>query len=543
VGGNLAYLQESAFNDNGFRGRLVFDGSQLGHTLTPDFAEGSLIDLLAGLPAPGTTAIARGDTQRYLRQHRVSAFVGDRHRWGNRLSLSMGLRYDYFSVPTEARGRLSNFLPDAGLVTVGSPQLPSLYQPRRLDFAPRLGLALQVSSSRTLEAGYGFYFSAAPFEQYLDNSANPNTVLAGPMFNPIGSGAIFTITPAAPIPFGPGVPIFGSAAPQPPFDLFAVSTSLHDPRSQNYYLNIVQKLGQAADLRLGYFGTAARRLPVVLDVNAPLPGAAGVTNEQARRPYVRRFPTYKVIDTVSDISYSNYNSFQISLETLGSHGLTAKASYTWSKWLDLNSSGSGTRSGYPQNPRDPGADYGLSDYDTPQRLTLTFSYVVPTPGWLHKGWWLGLMRNWEMNGIATLQSGKPFNVTLPSDNSGTGEFADRPYLIGDPFLPFNPTGPYLNPAAFSRPPEGSYGNLGRNVFRSPGLSNIDYSMVRLFNLDSARSIRVRAEFFNLINHPNFSDPSATFGSGFRLTSTPDNTNPYFGAGGPRNIQLVAELLF
>jgi hypothetical protein len=89
-----------------------------------------------------------------------------------------------------------------------------------------------------------------------------------------------------------------------------------------------------------------------------------------------------------------------------------------------------------------------------------------------------LLANWQLNGITTLQTGGPLNITLPFDNSGTGEFRDRPNLVGHAHVAFNPTGPYLNPAAFAQPEPGTYGSLGRNVFHGPGLNNFDMWFVK-----------------------------------------------------------------
>ena len=178
------------------RGRLVFDGSQLGDQLSGDFAIASLVDLLAGLPAPGvTTTIARGDSQRYLRQHRWAAYIEDGWQLRPALKVTLGLRHDQFSVPSEKQGRLSNFVPGAGLVQVGAVGLEHEYQPNLGNFAPRAAFSLGLGGFRTLSGGWGMYFNARPFDELMDNSNNANSILAGPVFNPIGSSAIFTITP------------------------------------------------------------------------------------------------------------------------------------------------------------------------------------------------------------------------------------------------------------------------------------------------------------------------------------------------------------
>jgi hypothetical protein len=540
-GGSITLLQENAFTDTGMRGRLVFDGSQLGDQLSGDFAISSLVDLLAGLPAPGVTTIARGDSQRYLRQHRWAAFVEDAWQLRPALKVTVGLRHDQFSVPTEKQRRLSNFLPDAGLVPVGGVGLEHEYQPNLSDVAPRAAFSLGLGGFRTLSGGWGMYFDAQAFDELMDNSNNSNSILAGPVFNPVGSSAIFTITPPAPVSFGPGVQIFGPAAAQPPFDVFAVSTHFPDPRYQNFNLAFEQRLGTQQSLRIAYYGTRGTDLPVVIDVNPPTPGSSDPVSEQARRPFAAAFPQFRVINTLSDIAYSSYDSLQVSAQRSAAN-VTFRASYTFSKSLDEASGAGGFYHGPVEDSRNLRRDYGRSDFDIRHRFTITYAWRIPTPTdlpvWLHV-----LASNWQLNGITTLQSGGPLNITLPFDNSGTSEFRDRPNLIGNAHVTFNPLGPYLNPAAFAQPLPGTYGNLGRNAFSGPGLNECDMSFVKSQQISGDRWLRLRAEFFNIWNHPNFANPSTTFGSGFHLTSTPDSFNPYFGNGSPRNVQLVAELEF
>jgi len=361
------------------------------------------------------------------------------------------------------------------------------------------------------------------------------------VFNPVGSSAIFTITPPAPVPFGPGIQIFGPATPQPPFDVFAVSTHFPDPRYQNFDLALEQRLGAQQSLRIAYYGTRGTDLPVVIDVNQPAPGGSDPVSELARRPFATAFPQFRVINTLSDIAHSNYNSLQVSGQRSATN-VTFRVSYTFSKSLDVASGAGGFYRGPPEDSRNLSREYGRSDFDIRHRFTITYAWRIPAPtdvpGWVH-----ALASNWQLNGITTLQSGGPINITLPFDNSGTGEFRDRPNLVGNAQVPFNPLGPYLNPAAFAQPQPGTYGNLGRNAFSGPGLNEFDISFVKSQQISRDRWLRLRAEFFNVWNHPNFANPSTTFGSGFRLTSTPDSFNPYFGNGSPRNLQLVAELEF
>jgi hypothetical protein len=297
-----------------------------------------------------------------------------------------------------------------------------------------------------------------------------------PIFNPIGSSAIFTITPPAPVPLGPGIQIFGPAAAQPPFDVFAVSTHFPDPRYQNFDLAFEQGLGRQQSLRIAYYGTRGDNLPAVIDINQPTPGSSDPMSEQARRPFAAAFPQFRAVNTLSDIAYSNYNSLQVSAQRSAAN-VTFRASYTFSKSLDDVSGAGGFYHGPPEDSRNLRRDYGRSDFDIGHRLIITYAWRVPAPtdllAWLH-----AVTSNWQVNGITTLQSGGPLNITLPFDNSGTGEFRDRPNLIGNARTAFDPLGPYLNPAAFAQPLSGTYGNLGRNTFSGPGLNDFDMSFVK-----------------------------------------------------------------
>ncbi|TAN21294.1 MAG: hypothetical protein EPN33_11750 [Acidobacteria bacterium] len=540
-GGEYTAIQENAFVDNGFRGLLVFNGSQLGDTLSQNFGTASLVDLLAGLPAPGATAIARGNGQRYMRQKRWGAFAQDQWQLSRAVQVTAGVRYDRFGVPYVTEGHLSNFLPSAGLVPVGASGLATLYQPNAWDFSPRAAVAVHGRGGRIWRAGWGLYFDPAALDQYMQDSTS-NSLVAGPVYNPIGSSAIFSVTPAAPIPFGPGVAIFGGAVAQPPFDVFGVEQNFPDPRVQVYHVALEQAVGTGNSLTVAYYGSRGTRLPVVLDANQPTPGAAGTAEEQARRPFAATYPDFRVINILTAAAHSNYNSLQVSSRLNGFAGVHVQVSYTWAKSLDDSSGAGGYSGGLPQDSHNLGLDYGPSNFDQRQHLSLTYAYLLPAftagPGALRT-----VLSGWQVNGITTFGSGSPFTVMLASDNSGTGEFRDRPKLVGDPKAPFNPTGSYLNPAAFALPAPGTYGDLGRNTFYGPGRNNFDLSLVKTTAFAGDRTLRLRAELFNAFNHPNFASPSTIFGSGYRLTSTPDVFNPYFGDGGPRAIQLVAEILF
>jgi hypothetical protein len=225
------------------------------------------------------------------------------------------------------------------------------------------------------------------------------------------------------------------------------------------------------------------------------------------------------------------------------------ASYTWSKSID-DASNFFTSAGDPNFPQDSfntRAERGRSNFDVRHRLSVSYSYDLPfgkDRAFLsHNGWLTTVLSGWETYGIVTLQSGRPFTVALLSDidNSGTGRSGlgfganDRPNIVGNPALQ-NPTPEqWFNTAAFAFPPRGTFGNAGRNILDGPGYQNVNASLVKNTALSERFNLQLRAELFNLFNHPNFNLPdnflgSPTFG---RITSARE----------PRRIQFGVKVLF
>jgi hypothetical protein len=202
------------------------------------------------------------------------------------------------------------------------------------------------------------------------------------------------------------------------------------------------------------------------------------------------------------------------------------------------------------------------------------SYTVPN-------WWKSWPRigdGWQLNGIVTLRTGSPFHVNLFDDYNGTGEFFPRPDIVGDPFAGTESPHNFLNLSAFKVPctldPSGDgsaasciagtqhFGTLGRNALKGPGYRNFDFSVFKTTPITERVKLQIRAEVFNVLNHPNFSspllpgfsadasfngiDPATGRGVGFLpITVTPDVGigNPFLGGGGSRNVQLAFKLIF
>ncbi len=254
----------------GSRGLFTFDGSQLGSTLTADGGLAGLIDLIAGLPAGnGLTNITRTNNDRAnISQNVISGFAMDNYKLNSQLTLILGLRYDFFTTVHEDQGRFSAFDPTQGLVQAS--QLPggTIYDAPKNNFGPRIAVAwappFQVIPSRQtiVRAGFGVYYDTIPLNNFEE----------GLTTNPIGTTGGVTITPNTPIPFGVGVPIFGTGAPEPPFNIASIQHNLKTPNTQIWTLNIQQELSRQFMFQIGYVGSHSIHQLQLLDINQPTPG-------------------------------------------------------------------------------------------------------------------------------------------------------------------------------------------------------------------------------------------------------------------------------
>jgi hypothetical protein len=523
------------FNDNRFRGILAFNGTQLGSSLTTDGGLAGLIDLLAGLPAPGNSFINRGSTRWDITQNIISLYGMDTFRVNSRFTVTPGLRWIFQGVPDETRGRFANFLPNLGLVTQS--QLPGrrIYENVWTNFEPRLGLSYLLSPAagrRTVvRAGYGIYHDTAgirPLEALTQN--------------PIGSTGVFSSTPSAPIPFGPGVPIFGVGIPKPPFNVNAIAPHLKPQNMQEWNLNIEQELDPRFVLQVGYVGNKGTHMWQFVDVNQPTPGAA--TGNQARRPYNTLYPNLRQILTISSIGDSAYHALQTSLRSKGFHGLTSQISYTWSHSIntgDATSDLGGTTGFQLIDSRSLARNRSDSMFDQRQALIISYVYELPFQNWTGRRG--RLTDGWQFSGSMTFRDGLATPVFDTTNPSGTSENRDRPdcsgpivYQLTDLTKPYVVSG--LVPAA-----KGTFGNCPRNPIRAPGINDFDLSLTKNTTLREGMTLQFRVDFFNAFNHPNFSQPSPDLST--RITATVDDGafDSHFGVGAPRNIQLNAKIIW
>ena len=545
----------NSFQDTHFRGSLDFD---------------SLADFLSGTVTDGGTE-SQGDTHRVAHQNNYGFYFQDNFRLTRRLTLNYGLRWDYFGVIHELHNRFSAFDPaGAGsLVQVGSSGLPELYPKDLNNFSPRASFAYDLTGNgkTVLRAGAGLYYDAFSQDFFLGQFPYNCGFCPGPAYNAIGPSLILIsslpTSPSPPVVIQSGVPVFAPASFATDNEVFSVDQRLRTPYVYEYNLNVQRQLAGPVAVQVGYVGSSGRKLFRYLDINQVNPSTGSV-------PY----PAFGYINQFQSSSSSSYNSLQAVLTMKSWHGLTSTLNYTWSHSIDNASDGYDfvPQASQPDNSFRPDRERANSNFDVRNRLSWNYHYEVPTLG----SWTPKLTKGWSLDGVLTLASGAPYNPTyyFEGDFNGSGEGFGRLDLVGNPYLGTSTPGNILNLQAFTVPCTWDavagacvagtqhFGNVGRNAFTGPPYRNFDFSIAKSTPLSERVSMQVRADFFNIFNHPNFSNPElpcycvdALNGSNpdagghpqgnLAITATPDvgSGNPFLGGGGPRDIQLAVRFSF
>jgi len=314
----------------------------------------------------------------------------------------------------------------------------------------------------------------------------------------------------------------------------SIDQNLRTAYVQQWNLGIERELHPDLVLELGYIGSKGSKLRRNSNPNQAVLGAGTVNS---RRP----FPALGNIALLDSSASSIYHSMQLRLEKRFGSGLSFLSSYTWGKSIDDDSgtSGGGSARG-AQDSYNLKDERGLSTFDSRHRLTFSYVYQLPVGAGRHFGAnWPALPRyvagGWELSGIVTLMSGRPFTPVISRDNSLTGNILDRPDLVGTAELDRKDPALWFNTSAFVIPPAGRFGNAGRNILTGPGTNTVDFSLLRNHRFKEAHNVQFRAELFNVFNHPNFALPNRTADSA--------QFGKIFGAGPARLIQFGLRYMF
>jgi hypothetical protein len=571
----------NSFIDSGHRGTLNFN---------------NLSDFLSGTIDGGSSA--QGAGTRYTYQNGSGAYIQDSWRLAKHITANYGLRWDYYGVVGEQNHQFSLFDPynpttPRQVGVNGGPK--TLYPKDFKNFAPRISLVDDVlgNGKMVVRTGVGIFYDGASQDFFVGNQPwNTYAAQAGPAFNSIG----FSFSPTATI--RSGVPVFDSST-YSPNSVFTVAQNLTTPTYLSYNLNIESQITPKVAVQIGYVGSEGHHLFRFRDLNQ-VDIVSGTTQSCGNGTSIsygyQCFPALYYVNQVETTANSFYNSLQASLKIQNWHGVTSTLNYTWAHSIDSASDGLDfvPNAAQPDNSFNPHGERASSNFDVRQRLQWFWTYNLPkfeTAKWLTNGW--------AVDGMFNFATGQPYTVTLFEGNwNGSGEYFSRPDIVSNPQVahsvnPANHGINLLNAAAFAAPcfidSDGNCssvhpGSEGRNAFNSTNYTNFDFSLTKLSHLNEKVTMQLRADIFNIFNHPNFGNPLLpnfsvdTFGGGYhtptqgnftnrvlggvdptllgsngkvngpqyiQTTATPDvaNGNPYLGGGGPRTMQLAVRFSF
>lgn len=514
----IRHLSRGQFQSSG---QFSFDGS---------FTGNAMADYLIGRPNNLFMQSPLEDASRTGNYH---FFVQDDFKLNRKLTLNIGLRYElntpyvqvhdwtstirpYVGCTTDCAHSVKFPTAPPGLVYPGDPGVPrGLIPTDKNNFAPRVGFAWDpTGKGRTAVRGaYAVFYDytgaiiSATVNQTLPYVL-PISLPSPPSFSNPWQGR----TDPFPYKTDPANPVFVY-----PTQAYSVSNDFRDGYIQQFNLNLQHQFGQDWVVQAGYYGRLGRKLSSNHEGNPALYGpGATAANVQARRIFLPQY--YSSIGLITSDTNSNYNGLQASAEKKFSHGYTLQVAYTLSKAIDERSGFSvdGASGANPFNYRK--GERGLSDFD--QRHILAVNGVWDLPFLKNKGFVTTVLGGWQLSGTSRVASGLPFSVISGTDfalaGTGRGSTNQRPNVTGNPNLdtgrPRNDqVFAYFNTSVFVRPPEGQFGNSGRNIIVGPGFRQTDLAVNKKFQFPRERLGRIefRSEIYNLFNNVNFNNPNNT----------------------------------
>jgi hypothetical protein len=466
-----------------------------------------------------------------VRQRKTQYFgyVQDEWKVTSNLTVTAGIRYNFFNA---LHAIDNNDVPfDFGTCGGYCPRTDSFFHPRYNDVDPRIGIAWSRGDT-VLRAGGGIYHTDGQEDD--QNLPISNTVQRYSFSNTVFPALAYPLTPFLQYAEAGGL---GVVSPR----------DLDRNRKDDYVVawtaGIQRKLPFDILGTLSYLGNKGTDVLTTTYVNLldPHTGLA---------PY----PAFGPVSWRGDVGNSTFHALQFNARRRFRNGLLFLMNYMWSHSINDGSIGGG-ESNTPQNSFCRSCDKASSDDDVRQLFTLSAVYQLPFgPGrlYLGSGGVMGsLFGGWTLSAIGTAQTGLPFNVTVDRSNGSVpGGYAisgaERPnYVYGVPLTPAGGSNPaeWVNPAAFSIPASGTFGNLGRNAFRAPGLKELELALAKEVSLTERLKIRFRADAFNVSNRAQYGAPNADLSQKNFGQITATIGNYAVGRGTPREFQVSATLSF
>lgn len=498
---------------------------------------------LAGeLGTSGGNGVGVGKSEQFIkataREWQYGVFVGDRYRVTNKLTATLGLRYEYYPLMTRNGAfkfdRLDFTTGNVLLGGIGSnPDHLGVTTSKKL-FAPRIGLAYEVNNNTVVRTGFGITVDPLPLARPL-RGFYPLTVGSNfeglNSFRPVASLSPIIALPGGAIPVGiPSVCCPDISTGVIPLPAQALERSVGPGELKRGYieswnLTVERKLPGNFLVSAAYVGTQTVHQFADINVNASLPGTG-----QAGQPFNKPQFGNRTAETDLWQGYlsANYHALQVALNRQFSKGLLVKGAYTYSKAIDYTDD-----DGWASlNWNDPNAfrrNRARAGFDTPHIFQLAYVYELPVGK--GKSWASGggvatnILSDWQVSGIFSAVHGQPFSLTASGASLNAVGQRQTPNQVGSvKKLGGVGTGqPFYDPTAFAAVSAPAvYGNVGRNTLYGPGAVNMDFSLFRTFNVTERFALQFRADAANLFNTPHFINPGSgttTFADSNFLTIT------------------------
>jgi Carboxypeptidase regulatory-like domain len=534
------------------RGTFQFTGRYTGNPLG---------DFLLGAPNQGQVGVA-GRGALLGRTNWFHSYVEDSWQVLPSLKLDIGLRYEYnqnvtdvnnnmavvdtlvpggrFVIASDAQGHISPgaaaLLPLIPIPVFSSSQAGwdrTLLQARPVRLAPRVGIAWSLPDKRTvIRSSFGIYTNQAAYSIVQNAALNLPFFFAKSVTSPAGANPAFTTENIL------------AASPTGSISANSLNHDFKIEYNNVWNLSIQRSLSSSTSIQAQYIGSYTVHADNLTLQN--LFPANGL--DPASGLHVRPIPELSGFTSVTWDGWEKYHALALTFTQRAWRGLVVDGNYTFSKALD-NASNPGSNnagSNLPQDPANPAAEKGLSDFDHRHRFVTSFLYELPflknSEGWTH-----AVFGGWQIGGIYTLESGAPFTVNLTTDLANNGEptgsqsnISERPNLVCNPNNGPKTPGQWFNTSCFAAPAPFTYGNAGRDIVIGPGLNNFDATFQKNFAVRENIQLQFRADIFDFFNHPNWNAPNRFF--------QPPSAAPFtFGtitsANDPRVTQFSLRLAF
>jgi hypothetical protein len=518
-------------------------------------------------------------------------YIQDKWQASKKLSLQIGIRYDYVPPAHYKNDQVSGWNPEcpitkppttqAGINAIinacflipipfptppGNPSWPfpnvrkTYFDPKYNGWQPRFGFAYSANPKTVVRGAFTIFTDHN--NTLVQESQDPRIAWpfgAGVSFGGLNRGAVNCQNPSLALSqacFSNLPPAADFLPPNnyTPALAFGATPRLKIPYAMEYNLSVDREITSGLTATVSYVGSGSRHLFIQPMYNAPLPNKMGPGPVAPRTP----FPFFGQFPWDTNSGVGSYNSLQAKLQKRFSQGLTFLASYTWSKCLSIQDEG---QSGSIQNPYNWSADKGPCDFNIPHVFVFSYAYELPVGrgkafGSSMSGVGNAVLGGWQISGITTAESGLPFTATANASdvaNINPSSETERANFTGQPLLPsgFKQTvETWYNPDAFVTPPPFTFGTVGRNTLRGPKLINWDFGLFKTFRITESKSVQFRSEFFNILNHANLGPPGGGASGGFstlggesRTAVNGTNFMHIFDAAAAREIQFSLKVIW